>query len=158
MLLLVIAVIFAVLAGFLLVSRHQGLSKKHIKIMVYYPHLDLYLKGITDMVLPEGKQAVLTVNPKNEVTNKPARVDGTPVWTNSDDSVASLTPANDGLSAVLAFKGEGATAVQVEIDADLGPGVRSLIGSLDVTAVGGEATVVEIGVGPLTDIPLVPAP
>jgi hypothetical protein len=56
---------------------------------------------------------------------KPAKVDGAPVWKSSDESVATVVPSADGMSAsIVSVDGaEGTATISVEGDADLGAGV-----------------------------------
>lgn len=78
----------------------------------------------------------------------PAAVDGLPVWSVSDATVLSVVPAADGLSAdVVAVGPLGTSQVSVTADADLGEGVRALIGTLDVTVVASEAASIVINAG-----------
>ena len=77
-----------------------------------------------------------------------ARVDGAPAWAVTDESAAKLEVAEDGMSAVLTPTGVAATfQVQVKADADLGEGVKELLGSLDVEVLSGEAVSLEISAG-----------
>lgn len=78
----------------------------------------------------------------------PAAVDGLPVWSVSDATVLSVVPAADGLSAeVVAVGPLGTSQVSVTADADLGEGVRALIGTLDVSVVASEAASIVINAG-----------
>lgn len=78
----------------------------------------------------------------------PATVDGPPVWTVSNDTVLSVVPSADGLSADVVSVGPlGASQVSVTADADLGAGVTALIGTLDVTVVASEAASIVISAG-----------
>lgn len=75
-----------------------------------------------------------------DVDGNPAKVDGDPVWSSSDDLVASITPAaGNPFLATLLGTGMGNAQVIVEADADTGDGVRSLVCTLDVTIIAGEA-------------------
>lgn len=78
----------------------------------------------------------------------PAKVDGLPSWAVTDESLASLTVSEDGMSAMLLPLGPvGSFQVQVKADADLGEGVKEILGSLDVELAAGEAVSVEIAAG-----------
>ena len=83
---------------------------------------------------------------------QPAPVDGIPVWASSDETIVTVTPAVDGMSAVVAAVGPLGTAkVSVTADADLGTGVSSIFGSLDVTITQGQAVGIEITLGDATE-------
>lgn len=69
----------------------------------------------------------------------PAVVDGVPVWASSDDAVLAVQAADDGMSATAAAVSVGTAQLSVTADADLGGGVRQVIGLLEVNIVGGEA-------------------
>ena len=75
----------------------------------------------------------------------PAPVDGIPVWDVSDSALLSVQPALDGLSAVvLAVGPTGTGQLTVSADADLGAGVVTLNGVLDVTVIGSQAVALNI--------------
>lgn len=79
-----------------------------------------------------------------------ARLDGVPVWAVEPPGVVSVTPAEDGLSAVVAAIGPIGTAqLRLTADADLGDGVRELVGLLDLEVVAGEA----VALGLLPGVP-----
>lgn len=73
----------------------------------------------------------------------PAVVDGVPVWAISDPTLASVTPAADGLSALVvatAVTPPGSTVqVSCTADARMGPDVVPLVLTDDITIVAGEA-------------------
>lgn len=77
-----------------------------------------------------------------DAKGKPAKVDGTPVWTAPDASLATLVVADDGMSAVFSFADPlslGAGQVRIDADADLGSGVTELITLWDFEIVAGQA-------------------
>lgn len=78
----------------------------------------------------------------------PARVDGLPVWSLTDPAIVTLDVAADGMSALVKATGEfGITQLTVEVDADLGEGVRSITAVGDIAVVEAEAQVVELTFG-----------
>lgn len=99
------------------------------------------------MILTATQQtaAAFTVQ---DAKGNPARVDGVPEWASSDPNVATVTPSADGFSAVVKAVQTGETQVSVTVDADLGEGVRPLIGVGDIEVVAGEATVIALQFGP----------
>lgn len=82
---------------------------------------------------------------------KPAKVDGAPKWNVSDESVGTLDVAADGLSATFKSVASGQCSIGVEVDADLGEGVKQILGSLDITVVADEAAIVTIAAGEPVD-------
>jgi hypothetical protein len=74
----------------------------------------------------------------------PARIDGEARWASSDESVLEVFPNDDNSATALAVGPLGTAQVQVKIDADLGDGVRELVGILDVEVVAGEAVALEL--------------
>lgn len=62
---------------------------------------------------------------------RPAAVDGVPVWASSDETVLSVIPAADGMSATVDAVGAGVARISVSADADLGAGVSSITGVSD---------------------------
>lgn len=81
-----------------------------------------------------------------------AQVDGVPAWSLTDPALGDLTVAADGMSAELAPKGPtGSCQVQVSADADLGAGVVSILGGLDVDFLPGDAVSISIAAGTPVD-------
>lgn len=83
-----------------------------------------------------------------DAQGNPAVADDTPVWDSSDASIVSVVAAPDGLSAVATASGVVGTAqVSVKADADLGDGIKEIVGTLDLDIVSGEATSVVLSPG-----------
>lgn len=103
------------------------------------------------MFLKDSQNLPLNVAFKDQKGNA-APVDGVPAWAVSDASLAVVEAADDGMSALIKPVGPlGAFKVQVSADADLGEGVSSIIGELDVEIVGGDAVSVQISAGAPVD-------
>ena len=85
----------------------------------------------------------LMIQPVNAKGN-PAPIDGIPVWTTSDPTVATLIVADDGLTASLVAINPGSVQITVQADADLGPGTKLITGTLDVTVTAAEAVSINI--------------
>lgn len=84
----------------------------------------------------------------------PARLDGAPVWSSSDPLILTVTPNDDNSAAVLAVGPTGTAQVQVTVDADIGSGIRNLVGILDVEVVAGEAVSLDLVPGTPTTQPI----
>ena len=83
-----------------------------------------------------------------DIHGNPAPVDGTPAWSVSDPQILGVNVAPDGLSGVVYTLGKTGTAqVAVTADADLGAGVISIQGVLDVTVGAGQAALVTLEPG-----------
>ena len=95
------------------------------------------------LLLRDDQKVSLSIQPLDAKGN-PARVDGVPAWSVSDPSLGTVQAAADGLSAVFTAQQTGTVQVSVTVDADLGPGVRALSGTLDIQIEPGEA--VSIGI------------
>ncbi len=92
------------------------------------------------------------------IHGKPAKVDGAPEWKSSNEAVATVVAAKDGLSAtILAVNDEGGVCqITAAGDADLGPGVAPFSAFLDVTVApgkGGTAAVFELVPGAPSEQP-----
>jgi hypothetical protein len=99
------------------------------------------------LILTDEQQVTLSVAFKTAKGN-PATVDGAPTWRSSDDSIATVEPSADGLSAVVKAAGPvGTVQVSVEADADLGTGSRLITGTLDIDVRAAEAVVADIAAG-----------
>lgn len=92
---------------------------------------------------------------------KPAKVDGDPIWTLSEGAPGTLEPGATPFDKVFRPFPDGQTGaalITVEVDADLGEGVRMLTGALAVAVVAAEATTLAINAGEATPITPAPAP
>lgn len=103
------------------------------------------------MFLKVSQNLPLTIEVKDKFGNL-AKVDGAPTWAVTDSTLATVEVAEDGMSAVLKPSGSvGTLKVQVSADADLGEGVKSILGELDVELLAGEAVSVSISAGEAVD-------
>ncbi len=98
------------------------------------------------LILTDTQKVTLTFTAKT-AKDKPARVDGIPQWSTSNPAVCSITPAADGLSAVVKATATGTTQISVTADADLGTGVRNITATGDVEVRPSEAVTVGIAFG-----------
>jgi hypothetical protein len=81
-----------------------------------------------------------------------AKIDGLPVWSVSAPELADVIVAEDGMSAEVAPKGVlGDFILQVSADADLGEGVKSILGELPVELLAGDAIAIAIAAGAPVD-------
>lgn len=85
-----------------------------------------------------GAIALLAIQPEDANKN-PALVDGVPVWTSSDDTVATVEAAADGLSATVTPLKSGTMTLTVTADVLMGPDVKPLSDSADFEVISGEA-------------------
>lgn len=109
--------------------------------------LPIPVRGVLMLILTDSQKVALTFAPKDKRGN-PAEVQGPPVWTSSDESVVGLQVADDGLSATAVAAGPiGVAQVSVAADADLGDGVSTITGLLDIQTVAGTATTIDIAAG-----------
>ena len=83
----------------------------------------------------------------------PADVDGIPTWAAENPTVISITPAADGMSALIVAQGVGSSNYNVNADADLGAGVVPIIGEGTVNVSKGIATVVKLTEGAAEEQP-----
>lgn len=99
------------------------------------------------LILTDEQKAALAIQPVTAAGN-PARVDGTPEWSSSDEAIVTIVPSFDGLSAEAVTVGPvGVAQVSVKVDADLGNGIRTLTATLDVEVIAAEAVTVGITAG-----------
>lgn len=102
---------------------------------------------VDSMFLKESEKETLSIEPK-DAKGHPVKIDGVPEWKVSDEDLATLEVAADGMSAVLTSKGDiGHFNVQVEADAKIGAGVKTITGQADVEVVHGDALTMEIKAG-----------
>ena len=112
------------------------------------------------LVLSNNQQVKLSVQPV-DAKGYPAAVDGVPSWSvvGANPEILTVDAADDGLSCECVTTGKLGTAqIKVEADADLGDGVTSLVGLLDVSVQSGPAVSLLIGAGAPEEIPAVEPP
>lgn len=131
----------------------------NLQSMISEPEIKFFINKngqkieVTNMFLKVSDQLPLSIAIKDKFGNT-ASVEGAPVWALTNDALGSLLVSADGFSAVLTPSGTvGAFKVQVSADADLGEGVKTIIGELDVELLAGEAVSVEIAAGEPTPLP-----
>jgi hypothetical protein len=99
------------------------------------------------LILTDVQKVGLSIAPVDAKGN-PAPVDGVPTWGTSDASILTVTPAADGMSAeALAVGPVGTAQVNVSADADLGTGITTITGTLDVQVTASQATALDITAG-----------
>lgn len=104
-------------------------------------------KGITMLQLNDVQSCTLSIQPVDS-RNNPAPVDGAPTWTVSDATILTISVDSTGLTATITAAGAlGVSQVNVSADADLGSGVTTITGTLDVTVVASQATTIAINPG-----------
>ena len=106
--------------------------------------------------LPAGKQVTVQVAYVDAAGN-PAKVDGDVTWDSSNDTLVDVAvdAADSTLAIVRSGTGLGTAQVNANADADLGEGIRTLVTTMDVTVVAGEAVAGTISpVGEPEDIPV----
>lgn len=90
------------------------------------------------------QQVEATLNPQDSRGN-PAKLDGVPTWSSSDEAVATVEASADGLTAKVKAQGIGIAQIRATADADLDPGENRMIdavGDIEVRA----AEAVSLGV------------
>ncbi len=104
------------------------------------------------MFLKVNQKLPVSVAFKDKFGNS-AKVDGLPVWVATVPELVTLEVAEDGMSAMILPVGpEGVLKIQVSADADLGEGVKSILGELELELLTGEAVAVELTAGAPVDI------
>lgn len=92
--------------------------------------------------LPDNKTANLAVS-ATDAAGVPATLDGAATFASSDPTIVVVEAAADGLSATIKPAAPvklGTAQIQVSADADLGAGVTTINGLVDVEIVAGQAT------------------
>jgi len=99
------------------------------------------------VVLTNLQKVLLTLQPVDAAGN-PAPVDGPPTWALSDPSFLTLELAPDAMSAYAITTGAvGLSMINFSADADLGEGIVTIAGSLEVEVIGSQAVTLGVLVG-----------
>jgi hypothetical protein len=102
---------------------------------------------VSSMMMKVNQSLPISIKPVDQFGNA-AAVDGIPAWSLSDPAMGSIAVAQDGMSAQFTPAGQvGSVVVQVSADADLGAGIVSIMGSLQVDLLAGDAVAVQITAG-----------
>lgn len=101
-------------------------------------------------VTKKKKYSVVALDAKGNV----AKIDGAPKWAVTDESLATIVVAEDGMSAEVTPVGPlGSYKVQAKADADLMPDVeKDILAEADVELVAGDATELRLVEGEESDI------
>jgi hypothetical protein len=101
-------------------------------------------------VLKDGQKVPLALV-ITDADGNAAPVEGAPVWASSDVALVEVTvDPDDPMKAVASTvpgPGLGIATVSAVVDADLGEGVASVEGRLDIEVVAGDAAIVNIEAG-----------
>ena len=103
------------------------------------------------MQLTDSQQVPFTINPTDR-KGQPAPVENVR-WASSNDAVASVTPSEDGLSAVVKAGVPGDATISVTADAQIGEGSTDIAGTVDIHVVPGAASVIALTPGDVTEQP-----
>jgi len=95
-----------------------------------------------------------------------AQIDGAPVWTSSDETVAALVVDADGLGALVVSHKAGEALITMKADALIGDGTVDVVAALAVVVTAGQTVAVAIDAGapaskdaaPVEPAPVDPAP
>ena len=106
-------------------------------------------KNISMLVLPNDHKVTASIQPVDAKGN-PATIDGLASWSSSSTDIVTVTNiSTDSLSAdVVPGTALGAAQINVTADADLGGGVTTINGVLDVQVVAGQAVGFTISTAP----------
>lgn len=78
--------------------------------------------------------------------------------TSTDPTIVNVVDNGDGTSTARATGPVGTATIVVDADADLGDGVRSIQGTLEVQVVAGDAAVLNVRTGAITEQADAPTP
>lgn len=110
-------------------------------------------EGVTSFKMRNDQTQTARIRPVGS-GGKPAGLDGVPVWASADETIATVTAAADGLSAVISPTGPtGTVRITASGDGDLGEGVRPIFGFADVDVTPGNATGIEMTLDTPVDVP-----
>lgn len=116
--------------------------------IVFTTEVDGQIKNeVTQMQLKVSKVLKVSFAAQDSKGNA-AAVDGKPAWALTDANLGSLAVADDGMSAVFSASGPvGSLKIQASADADLGEGVTTIQGELQIDLIAGDAVTVALTAG-----------
>ncbi len=121
--------------------RPEGMAQR----IEFYAIINGLETKVNKMNLQQGEKAKLALKIKDKGGN-PAKVqDDKVAWSVSDESLGTLNVAADGMSAEYIPNGKtGSLVIQAKGDADLGEGVKEIMGEVTLDILSGEAVVFEL--------------
>jgi hypothetical protein len=100
--------------------------------------------GVTTLTIKDSQKFSVSLDARDAKGN-PASFDGKPTFAVDRTDLLTVTPSPDGMTAEVAAVGPlGSAQLTATVDAAIGPDVVSIIGTLTVDVVGGQATVVSL--------------
>lgn len=134
------------------------ITKKSVPVTPSPTQIGFYLDGKrrTDMDLKVSQQINPVIVAEDKFGNPTGALDGAPAWSLSDPSLGTITASADGMSATVVPNGKlGTCQVQVSGQSD----GKTIMGSLDLNLLAGDATQIIIQAGVPVDQPeAAPAP
>ena len=134
-------------------ERIEALLKpaQSVPAIEFYTIIGGQRKKVVHVFLKVSDKLPMLIEIKDKFGNA-AQVDGVPQWAVTDASLAELEVAADGMTAMVKPLGTvGVFDVQVTADADLGEGVKTILGVLPVELLPGEA--VSVNIAALAPVP-----
>ena len=112
----------------------------YARLTISDTHTTITAKGDVMYTMPIKYQVKVKVAYVDAGGN-PAVVDGPVVWSSSDPAVVTVNtdPTDSSMCTVQSLSEVGQAQVLATADADLGTGTRSLVTTMDITIVAGEA-------------------
>jgi len=112
-------------------------------------HSGVTTKNVMSLILANDHKVTASITPVDSKGN-PAAIDGLAAWSSSSPDIVTVTNVStDSLSAdVVPGTALGAAQINVTADADLGSGVSTINGVLDVQVVAGQAVGFTISTSP----------
>lgn len=135
----VIAALLAGVSGYMLGRAHQPARCGRIQFSSAAFAGGSTIKGIImAFVLRDDQRVTVSITPVDARGNA-AQLGSVPAWVDATGQT-DLEPSADGLSCIVIPKGVlGTTQINVSADADLGDGVVTISGTLDLEIVAGQA-------------------
>lgn len=145
-----LAALLAGIAGFIAGRASAGKKKYKRNERIRFTSVTIdgnTIKGdIMSFILKADQKVSVSIQPVDKFGN-PATVDGAPVWVDATGQT-NVVASDDGLTAVITPNGAvGTTQINVTADADLGDGVVTIAGVLDLEVVAGSAVALVINPG-----------
>lgn len=118
---------------------------RRARVIEFWSFTGGQFRKVRNMNLQQGENAALVLAIKDAGGNAAHVQDDKVEWSVSDSSLGDLQIAPDFMSALFVPNGTvGSCQVQAMGDADLGEGVKSIMGFVDINVLSGEAVVMEL--------------
>jgi len=164
MILFTYSLLFLIVYLVMVFRSHQRMQKKLDQIILlvqpvkeeagfieFYTIINGQKVRVFHMFLKATQKLPVSIVAKDKFGNM-AKVDGAAQFALSDESMGTISSTGEMSAEFIPSGKAGIVTLQGKVDADLGEGVKEILGTLEVEVLAGDAEVVEMAAGEPVDV------